>query len=194
MSDKIQKKEDGRVRYTKMRIRSALYELLKEMDYDKITVTAVCNRAEINRATFYKHYLDVEDLIDKLQKETIDDFAKKLENAVENRPETFIVDLLHFLKDNMSSDNDIKLFSLSSSSSFTSKISTLIYEKFASMVSSKIPEKYSANNDMIFAYIAGGSAGIIDYWIKSGCKEKEEAIAVTLTTLASSIIKSLRNA
>lgn len=191
MSEIFQKKEDGRVRYTKMRIRSALYELLKEMDYEKITVTAVCNRAEINRATFYKHYLDVEDLIDKLQKETIDDFAKKLENAVENRPETFIVDLLHFLKDNMSSDNDIKLFSLSSSSSFTSKISTLIYEKFASMVASKIPEKYSANNDMIFAYIAGGSAGIIDYWLKSGCKEKEETIAATLTTLASSTINSL---
>ena len=59
MSDKKIKKEDGRVRYTKMRIRSAFYELLQKTEYEKITVTSICDLAEINRATFYKHYLDV---------------------------------------------------------------------------------------------------------------------------------------
>ena len=54
MSEKNIKKEDGRVRYTKMRIRSAFYELLHEKSYDKITVTAICEKAEINRATFYR--------------------------------------------------------------------------------------------------------------------------------------------
>ena len=48
----ITKKEDGRVRYTKMRIRSAFYELLQKTEYENITVTSICDLAEINRATF----------------------------------------------------------------------------------------------------------------------------------------------
>ena len=191
MSEKFQKREDGRVRYTKMRIRSALYELLKEMDYEKITVTAVCNKAEINRATFYKHYLDIPDLIDKLQEETINEFARKLDSAVQNNPEDFIIDFLKFLKSQLNEDNDLKLFSISSASSFTAKISSMIYTRFASIMMPKAPKDPSYSMNTVFAYITGGCAGIIDYWIKSGCKEKEETIAATLTTLASSTINSL---
>lgn len=47
---------DGRVRYTKMVIRQSFLFLLKEQAIDKITVADVCRLAEINRATFYRHY------------------------------------------------------------------------------------------------------------------------------------------
>lgn len=46
-------------------IRSALAELLHEKPLDKITVTDVVKRADINRGTFYAHYLDIPDVIDK---------------------------------------------------------------------------------------------------------------------------------
>lgn len=47
---------DGRVRYTKMVIRQSFLSLLKEQAVDKITVSDICRLAEINRATFYRHY------------------------------------------------------------------------------------------------------------------------------------------
>lgn len=192
MSPKNIKKEDGRVKYTKMRIRSALYELLKEIDYEKITVTAICKRAEINRATFYKHYLDVADLVDQLQEETINELSEQLQNAIDNNSEIFIVDMLKFLKHEMSNNVGIKLFSISTASTFTSKISTLIYTKFSTFLEPEIPSNSGYSKDLVFAYIAGGCAGIIDYWAKSGYKENEEAIAAKLTTLASSTINSLK--
>lgn len=46
-------------------IRGALAELLHEKPLDKITVTDVVKRANINRGTFYAHYLDIPDVIDK---------------------------------------------------------------------------------------------------------------------------------
>ena len=191
MSEEIIKKEDGRVRYTKMRIRSAFYELLHEMDYEKITVTAVCKRAEINRATFYKHYLDVADLVDKLQEETLNELSQKLQDAIDDNAESFIVDMLKFLKAQMKNNDGVKLFSISATGTFTSKISTLIYLKFASFLEPRIPSNSEYSKDIVFAYIAGGCAGIIDYWVKSGYKENEEAIAAKLTALASSTINSL---
>lgn len=62
---------DLRIRYTKAFIKEALVELLQEKPLNKITVKAVCDKAEINRSTFYKYYADVFDLFEQLEKEYI---------------------------------------------------------------------------------------------------------------------------
>ena len=49
-------KTDARVRYTVHMIQNIFLELLKEKPIAKITVKEICERAEINRSTFYKHY------------------------------------------------------------------------------------------------------------------------------------------
>ena len=53
-------------------IRQAFLELLKEKRFDKITVTDIVNRADINRSTFYAHYTDVKALIEEIQYEIVD--------------------------------------------------------------------------------------------------------------------------
>lgn len=64
-------KTDARVRYTRMRIREAFLACLAEKPVSKITVKELCDMAEINRATFYKHYADPFDLLDKLEGEAL---------------------------------------------------------------------------------------------------------------------------
>ncbi len=51
---------------SKKMIISALADLLQEKPLDKITVTDVVNRAQINRGTFYAHFTDVPDVIHHL--------------------------------------------------------------------------------------------------------------------------------
>ena len=46
------KKQDARVRYTKMVVKSSLLELMQTKPVAKITVTEICEKAGINRATF----------------------------------------------------------------------------------------------------------------------------------------------
>lgn len=53
-------------------IRQAFMELLKEKRLEKITVTDIVNRADINRSTFYAHYTDVKALIEEIQHEVIE--------------------------------------------------------------------------------------------------------------------------
>lgn len=53
-------------RLTKEVISNSFLELLSEKDIRKITVMDVCKRAQINRGTFYLHFIDIVDLIDKL--------------------------------------------------------------------------------------------------------------------------------
>lgn len=53
-------------------IREAFLQLLKEKDLNRITVTDIVNRADINRATFYAHYPDVHGVISEIENEIID--------------------------------------------------------------------------------------------------------------------------
>ncbi|WP_368250850.1 TetR/AcrR family transcriptional regulator [Enterococcus sp. 2201sp1_2201st1_B8_2201SCRN_220225] len=64
------KKTDLRVRRTNKMIIEAFIQLVEEKGYDQITVQDISERAMINRATFYAHYKDKQDLY-----ETIFDFA-----------------------------------------------------------------------------------------------------------------------
>jgi len=66
-----EKREDRRVIYTKRVIRDSFLELLSEKPVEKISVTEICNNADINRGTFYAHYSDPYDLKQKLTEEIV---------------------------------------------------------------------------------------------------------------------------
>ena len=58
-------KSDRRTRRTRHRLSGALVELIQEKRFDDITVQNVIERADVGRATFYKHFRDKEDLFDQ---------------------------------------------------------------------------------------------------------------------------------
>lgn len=61
-------KTDARVKYTKMVLKKALLELMQHKPVNKITVKEICERAELNRATFYAHYSDCFDLLESMRR------------------------------------------------------------------------------------------------------------------------------
>ena len=60
-------KTDARVKYTRMVLKKALLELMQHKPVNKITVKEICERAELNRATFYAHYSDCFDLLESIE-------------------------------------------------------------------------------------------------------------------------------
>lgn len=56
---------------TQEAIKKALLELMSEKKFDNITIQDIADRANINRATVYLHYLDKFDLLDKMIEEHI---------------------------------------------------------------------------------------------------------------------------
>ena len=63
---------DRRTKYTKKIIKDTFIDLSSEKDINKVTVSEICKIADINRATFYRYYLDVYDLLDKMEEEFVD--------------------------------------------------------------------------------------------------------------------------
>lgn len=61
----MKEKTDLRVIRTQKSIYEAFFALLREKEFDKITVQDIADRAMINRNTFYLHYQDKQELLEK---------------------------------------------------------------------------------------------------------------------------------
>ena len=59
---------DSRVLKTQFSIKASFMELVKEKGYNQVTVSDICKKTNINRNTFYLHYLDKDDLVGKMLK------------------------------------------------------------------------------------------------------------------------------
>lgn len=73
------KETDPRVLRTRQLIRNAFIDLLETTDLEKITVNSITELATINRVTFYLHYKDIPDMLDKMS----DDIIRELLAAMD---------------------------------------------------------------------------------------------------------------
>lgn len=60
-----------RSRLTVRLIREAFLRLLERMDFDRVTVSAICEEAEINRSTFYRYFDNQYQLLESIESELI---------------------------------------------------------------------------------------------------------------------------
>lgn len=85
-------------------INSALADLLQEKPLDKITVTDVVQRADINRGTFYAHYTDIPDVIDHLAEQSfhrIRDMLMEQPRPLSQVPDAFLELLKTILEEDL---------------------------------------------------------------------------------------------
>lgn len=66
---------DQRVRLSKKMLKDALISLLEEKPINKVSVRELCERAEINRTTFYKYYGSPYELFADMENDVLDTFA-----------------------------------------------------------------------------------------------------------------------
>lgn len=71
-------KEDLRVIKTIEAIKHSFEVLICEKDYEKITVTELCERARINKKTFYHYYPTLDDLLAEIQAELTEQFINQV--------------------------------------------------------------------------------------------------------------------
>lgn len=85
--DQTTSRTDPRIVRTRRLLRDAFVELLEEMDVDKISVNRLAERATINRVTFYLHYRDIPDMMEKMADDMIEDISAILrEPAIADLP------------------------------------------------------------------------------------------------------------
>ncbi len=181
MSDALNKHE-SKYFNTACLMDEALLCLLGKRDYRFITVKEICQKAGVNRSTFYLHYETMDDLLN----ETLEGLTKKFEAKFEKKfcgkpkplndlvlikPE-YILPYLEFLKEYkkvyMAWMSQSKTFGLDSYfGNVYSEIIMPVLEKMG------VPEK---ERKYVIAFYVSGLHNIAFTWVKNGCVEPAEFI------------------
>lgn len=186
---------DRRVRKTKAILRKNLITLMKDKSINSITVKELCEKADINRGTFYLHYKDVFHMLEEIEKELFEEFQDKLlsheisPNKADAKP--ILQDIYTFIAQN----SDFCMVSLCERGDmvFVKKIVSLIYEKGYSDWSSIFKTKDKDLFDKYYSFILYGAIGLIDHWLKNGLKESPEYMAVLTENIILNGLKSVNS-
>lgn len=179
---------DRRTRYTRDVIKSAFIELLENKPINKISVASICERAEINRGTFYIHYRDVYDLQEQVEEEFRIDIMSDIEYAISVRDIDFdLTGLISTIRDNGRLCKI--LFGKNADTEFVKRMIYEVKDKCMSSWHGKISSASGINHDRLFSFVGNGAVGIIEDWIGRGMVESPEVIGSEIRRLARSCIE-----
>jgi len=160
---------DARIKYTKRAIRDAFLKLLKKNPLSKITVKAICDIAEINRATFYKYYDNAYDLLDKMEMELLDDLQKKIASA----SSTDLMVTFRIILDDIYNNKDmyVVLFSENGDVLFRERLFKGCYDTYIKDIKTNFPHITEDEQNWLYYYVGEGANGVLRQWIKSDMKD-----------------------
>ncbi|HAL63904.1 MAG TPA: hypothetical protein DCO93_05610 [Clostridiales bacterium] len=177
-----EKKTDRRVAKTRKALCDALAELLCEKELHKITVQEIADKADVNRVTFYKHYLDVYDLYDKTESEVLVELGLLTLKLEELPPQDFFRAFIDYIFDNRNIFRMI--FSPNNSGQLRSKLGKMIEGIFRQVES----EKHSADIrdkelEYTSIYRVQGCLAVISKWVMSDFKDERGYIVEIISKL-----------
>jgi Transcriptional regulator len=178
------KKEDRRIRLTKRMIREALFELMQEHSISNISVKMICERADINRSTFYSHYKNQYDLLESIQKGIISDIKKHVFSAsFLNAPDSAVAVLVQILEYGRQNAALLKvLLSENGNSSFQNDVMRLAQEKITDELGeTKVLSTQTVQ--YLQHFTVGGLLSIMRHWLEMECADEPESIAKLMMTL-----------
>lgn len=185
-------KVDRRVQRTLQSLRTALLELIKEKDYDEISIEEITERANVGRTTFYLHYRDKEDLLmeefstimyERAQVLSEIPFSvwlpvseEDLEKSKSLQPLLLVFEHIH---------NNSELYNLILKSANSSKIverirkiSTDAIVKFVEtkMKTDPIPLLFEVPIEFFAAFFSGALISIVGWWIRDDMRHSPEQV------------------
>lgn len=154
-------KSDRRVRRTKRVLAVVLVDLLKEKPLNRITVKEVTEIADVNRATFYRHFKDIYDMFHRIEDELLADFKKNVTvQPLRNYEDllAFYTKIFDFVAEN--SDLGQLLCGPNSDQSLLEKFKVIVFDFFDNNHDS-LPDIHHYTN----SFIVAGFVEVIKQWL-----------------------------
>ena len=188
----IEKKNDRRTVKTRRAICDAFAELLTEKKLHKITVQEIADKADINRVTFYKHYLDVYDLYDKVEEELLIELGLLMLALNEADADSFYSCLIEYIHTHQIVFR--MMFSPNGTNSLREKFSQMMEGIFLTLLSEQ-QERDPADRSISYfsCYRTQGCIAIIEKWVRNGLAEPKEFVIRMLTDLDRNTEKLIGN-
>ena len=148
---------------------TALIELMKEHDYDSITITQITEKAGVSRMTYYRNYVSKEDILRSYGSYLTELLAKEMRDASAYTAEKFTYLLFSFIEKNI---DYIKTLIDSG------KIGIIL-----DIMNRNIEDVLTGKNLYVARFAVGAFYNLMLGWISGGQKESCEEIAHIMFSL-----------
>ena len=158
-----------RKKESQSKIEKVFIQLIQKKNISEISVSTICEKAGLNRSTFYANYIDVYDLVEKVKEKMADEFAKfQLSQNSKHDPNGYL-NLFKYIKENqIFFKTYFKLEAIS--------ITPVTHYNI------DLAKKYYNNEYMDYhiEFFRAGLNAIIKKWLNNGCKETPEEMSSIL--------------
>lgn len=187
MGDKAEYK--SAIRSRKL-IRQAFVELMQEKDLEKITVTDIVSRADINRGTFYAHYQDTRAVIEQIENELIEKMLEFLgefqyKNFFQN-PLPLLLKLARYLEEDLEFYRI--LINARGADQFLVKIKNIFVKYMEN--DSDTPERVKKSTEFVVRinFFAGGIINLYQIWFRNEmeCSLNEISLQISKLVISNS--------
>ena len=146
-------------------IEKIFLQLIQKKNIDEISVSTICEKANLNRSTFYSNYIDIYDLAEKIKQQMEIEFAQFQSSNNAKQNEDGYLSMFRYIKDNqIFFKTYFKLEEIS--------------KNLPTQYRVELAEKYYNNKfiDYHIEFFSAGLNAIIKKWLNNGCKETPEEI------------------
>ncbi|MCI8402032.1 MAG: TetR/AcrR family transcriptional regulator [Lachnospiraceae bacterium] len=177
-------KNNQRYHDTEIRMEAAMLKLMKHTEPEKITVRKICEQAQVNRSTFYAHFIDIFDMLDKMEAELGKELMERYTPGNQAfSEESFLPFLLHIRKHCY-----FYKVALNNRRSFPIQNG---YEKLLSVIRPFCHRAGITDEEEIICCLTGFQAGftmILKRWVDNDCLMDENRLAAILLQSLPSVL------
>ncbi len=163
----MEQKENQRIRLTRKLLTDAFLKMLQEQPIHAISIRDLCEKAGINRTTFYHHYGSQYDLLNDIASRFLVQIAQQLAEADPENQESVqerVTLVFQYLEDNLSLSR--LLLNCNADPSFAEKL--FVLPKISDLMNAALkncddPEKKRA----MISFAIHGSYHLLQEWINS---------------------------
>lgn len=184
-------KDNQRSRLTRMLLKQAFLNLMKQKPAEKITVKEICEKAEVNRSTFYLHFAEPNDVLKELEDEAILQISEVLHYiaAFESSGPDMLGSLYTFLHYIRKNDDMFRCLLVENSDPHFRR-------KLFDLSMNVIPSSFDLpldpfRKEMACRFMISGSLELLTFWIKSDYRIPDSQMGELLSKLCEGSLKEL---
>ena len=171
---------DRRVRRTRLHLADALITLLEKKNINEISVRELSDLADINRGTFYLHYKDPYDLLQKMEQELLDLIQDLLRRhparEIKDDPLVILSSLYRSIRQN---DRLVQiLLGKNGDIAFLAKLNQIIRINCIDNWAKVFNKKGTKTCEYFCSFIVAGSVSLVTEWLDNGMNESPEEMAI----------------
>ena len=185
----MQKKEDLRNYKTEKALMEALYDLICQKGFEDITVTELCQKTNIRKATFYRHFSDKRDLFSFMIKNIKFKYLEQNKNS-ENDPVTYFSKGFEYLLGFLD-DNELFIKKILNSSSYW-ELSSIWSEQIRLDIENYFEKKmkdYNINKNLLISACTGAVMYSAEEYVRTEEKPEKESILAELREIVRRLLK-----